>query len=244
MQEQNFNPVIEAVVSIRHLAISLTENWTIMKKSGTSIQNNLEQASNLVNDYAKTSTKENWQLKLSEYHENLDFLKQILNTAIEKIKAKNASGLFEEWEKRHEYGKTVSTKLRDLEAIGSAVMPENTKESWTLLWEAIHDSHDKIQNEAEACSMQLKMIEVYRPNEIDELTDTILKNIPIKYTKAEAHKYADEYMKAYEAIKAEALQKKNLWDKFLDILAGGIQQTPAQRVMMQRWVDGEKGELH
>ena len=43
----------------------------------------------------------------------------------------------------------------------------------------------------------------------------------------------------------EANKKDNLWDRFLNLLAGNIpfKQTPQERVMMMRWVNGEKGEL-
>ncbi len=88
------------------------------------------------------------------------------------------------------------------------------------------------------------MIEEYKPNQVDDMTDAILKYIPLNYSITEADKYEKEYLQAYQELKKEVSQKKYLWDKFLDILAGGTQQTPAQRVMMQRWVNGEKGDIH
>ncbi|WP_299365799.1 hypothetical protein [Winogradskyella sp.] len=244
MEEQNFNPVIEAVVSIRHLAISASDNWTAMNKAGSIIQSNLKEAASLVKKYANLSTKDQWLSEFNKYMDNLGHLKVILNSAIDKIKSKNSVGISEGWEKHLQFSKNIASNLSDLETIGKSSLPENELEHWKSIWSEIYNSHDRIQNEASACGIQLKMIESYSPDEVDELTDTILKNIPPKYSKEEAHQYSDEYMKAYEAIKKEATQKKNLWDRFLDILAGGTQQTPAQRVMMQRWVDGEKGELH
>ena len=167
-----------------------------------------------------------------------------MNSAIDKIKSKSSTGISEGWEKHQHFSESVASNLTSLEAIGKLPLPENEVKHWESLWSEIHHCHNRIQNEANACGIQLKMIEIYSPDHVDELTDTILKNIPVKYSKEEAHQYTDEYMKAYEAIKKEVTQKKNLWDRFLDILAGGVEQTPAQRVMMQRWVDGEKGELH
>lgn len=35
----------------------------------------------------------------------------------------------------------------------------------------------------------------------------------------------------------------NLWDTFLDILAGGVHQSPSEHVMMERWIEGEKRDL-
>ena len=44
-------------------------------------------------------------------------------------------------------------------------------------------------------------------------------------------------------FKKEFKEEKNLWDRFLDILAGGTHQSPSERVMLERWIEGEKGDL-
>ena len=46
-----------------------------------------------------------------------------------------------------------------------------------------------------------------------------------------------------ENFKKEFKEEKNLWDRFLDILAGGTHQPPSERVMLERWIEGEKGDL-
>jgi len=44
-------------------------------------------------------------------------------------------------------------------------------------------------------------------------------------------------------FKKEFSEEKNLWDTFLDILAGGTHQSPSEHVMMERWIEGEKRDL-
>ncbi|KZS38558.1 hypothetical protein AWE51_13230 [Aquimarina aggregata] len=244
MEKQNFNPLIEAVISIRHLSIASSKKWTTMKTVGAEVQNNLDQISSLVEKHASESTKSKWKSELANYSKNLDYLKKIMDLAISKINEKKAEGIFAEWNNYLPYVNKLKSNLSNLQSIGVVSLPENKFLDWNTIWSKINTDHIKIENEAEACSIHLKMIEEYSPEEIDHLTDTILKHIPTKYSKDQANLYTEEYMKAYHDIKKEANQKKNLWDRFLDILAGGLQQTPAQRVMIQRWVDGEKGELH
>jgi hypothetical protein len=67
--------------------------------------------------------------------------------------------------------------------------------------------------------------------------------IPLDFTYQEAVDYQTDYYKALINFKKEFKQEKNLWDKFLDILAGGTHQLPSERVMMERWLDGDKQEL-
>jgi len=89
----------------------------------------------------------------------------------------------------------------------------------------------------------LQLIERYTPDELNKITQIIVDNIPLDFTYAEAVEYQHDYYKALVNLKKEFKEEKNLWDKFLDILAGGTHQSPSERVMMERWVDGEKGDL-
>ncbi|GAA3508532.1 hypothetical protein GCM10022393_19910 [Aquimarina addita] len=244
MENKDFNPIIEAVVSIRNYATVASSNWSNIKKYGSVISNNIEKAYAIINNYSSEDTKKSWIDEMLKYANNLSQLQEIMNAAIHKIKNKKADRIFEDWNEYPKYVIAIEKNYSTLKNLGFKSAPENEKENWQKLWDEIITIHLRIKNEAEACSIQLKLIEDYKIEDIDELTDTILKHIPLTYSIKEANKYEEEYLEAYKAIKKEASQKKNLWDRFLDILAGGVQQTPAQRVMMQRWVDGEKGELH
>ncbi len=243
MEHQNFNPVIEAVVSIRHLVISVSSNWTSMKTLGETLTLTMKEASDLIDINATKQNKEEWVTELTTYGQHLKQLKDIMSKAVAKIKNKQSDGLLHIWNTYPEHARNIELSYNRLIAIGYHILPEHDKKHWETLWTTILHTHKRIKQEAEACSIQLKLIETYAPKEIESLTKIILKHIPIKYTVKEAQQYNKEYILAYEELKKEASKKKNIWDKFLDILAGGIQQTPAQRVMMQRWVDGEKGDF-
>jgi hypothetical protein len=69
--------------------------------------------------------------------------------------------------------------------------------------------------------------------------------MPQSYHIEDAIQYKKEYLTALAQMQEEADKKDNLWDRFLNLLAGNIpfKQTPQERVMMMRWVNGEKGEL-
>lgn len=242
MENKNFNPAIEAVTSIRHLAFGISNKWSVMKTTGKKLEKELTQLSTLVNQFGNVDTNQQWESEKNKYQYNLNELKRILSFSIDKIQQKTADGLTDTWNSYIEFSDGITQNLAIMKSIGKAVLPENEVELWEERWSSIENAHQQIKNEAAACSLQLQLIENSQPGEIDELTDTILKHIPLKYSVEEAEEYHQEYMEAYEAIKKEASQKKSLWDRFLDVLAGGAQQTPAQRVMMQRWVNGEKGD--
>lgn len=78
---------------------------------------------------------------------------------------------------------------------------------------------------------------------MNAISQIIIDHIPLDFTYDEALEYQKEYYKALENFKKEFKEEKNLWDKFLDILAGGAHQSTSERVMMERWLDGEKDDL-
>ena len=97
--------------------------------------------------------------------------------------------------------------------------------------------------QVDSCRIMLQIIEQYTPDELNAITQIIVDHIPLDFTYDEALEYQKDYYEALENFKKEFKEDKNLWDKFLDILAGGTHQSPSERVMMKRWLDGEKDDL-
>lgn len=244
MEQKEFNPIIEAVVSIRQYVLSVSENWTAMKSLGVTLKNDMDKATGMVNMYGSDSTKQHWASELIDFNASKSHLEEIMQFVISRIKEKSTEGLSTRWNDYPEHVSKMEVSYKKMIDLGRLSLPENKKGEWAELWNSIMQSHGYMGREANAIGIQLGLMEKCTPNEIDELSDTILKHIPSGYSIEEAHKYTDEYMEAYNQLKKEVSQKKTLWDRFLDILAGGTQQTPAQRVMMQRWVEGEKGDAH
>jgi len=184
-----------------------------------------------------------WLSEQEKFQKSVTSLKGNLNHIIRKINAKEATGLITVWKEQNQHSNTVRTSIETMVELGKVHLPTTLHKSWAASSNKILSKLEDIKQLADGSHTHLKMIEEYAPKEIDELTDTILKHMPMSYSIEEAKKYEKEYMHFYNDLKTQASHKKNLWDKFLDVLAGGTQQTPAQMVMMKRWVDGEKGNL-
>lgn len=147
------------------------------------------------------------------------------------------------WQNFEDHLKQIENGCTTLEETGNEILPSDQQENWKDLMGIARSYLPLIRMHADICNFQLRMIEKYSKEELDLLTKIILSHIPEDFNIAEADKYSFDYINAYEKIKVESLQKKNLWDKFLDIMAGSTYQSPAERVMMERWIEGEKGEL-
>ncbi|MET2985200.1 hypothetical protein [Aureibaculum conchae] len=237
-----FNPKLQAVISIRNLVKGISSEWIQLTKAGAEVDSLVDNTLEIISTVNNEELANKWELELDRYSRNVNSLQGIMSKVRNKIKAKDPSALTEIWNDHKQYATALQNNLNTLYNLGIKFLPETKISEWNTVWDDIFSQFNGVRDVAGGCSLQLEMIENYAPDEIDELTDTILKHIPTKYSSEEAAQYEKEYVEAYEQLKKEASQKKNLWDKFLDILAGGNQQTPAQMVMMQRWVNGEKGD--
>jgi len=241
MRSQNLK--VKAVYAIRNLVIGLSNDWKDLKSLDDEIGKAVDSASNFFIDNTPQSDGEKWINEIRGIEKNLMSLKKIKNQVVNKINNKEPEGLDEIWNSHKIYSSDLLERLNTLNKLGKTQLPDDSLGSWTVMWDEIFDKFHTILQLVEGSGLHLSMISKLAPDELDELTVTIVKNMPKGYTMEEALQYEKEYMEAYDQLKNEATQKKNLWDRFLDILAGGVQQSPAEMVMMQRWVNGEKGEL-
>ena len=80
---------------------------------------------------------------------------------------------------------------------------------------------------ADACRVELLMLERYSAEELKKINEFIHNKIPSDFSDKEAIQYEQDYKSAVADFLNEFDKDKNLWDRFLDILAGGTHQLPS-----------------
>lgn len=243
MTKDTFNPKLRAVVSIRNLVIGLSSDWKDVKSTGSEIDKLIQDMVNFFMEYAPISTHPEMKSELVVYQENFNELRKIMNEVVHKINSKDPNALDVVWGRHRHFAEEIEETFKRMERLSSNNLPQVSHEKWNSDWGTVHSKFNANKQIAQSSGLYLKMIGELAPEEIDELTENILTHMPVDYSLEEAEQYEKEYMDAYEQLKNQASKSKTLWDKFLDLLAGGTQQTPAEMVMMQRWVNGEKGDL-
>jgi len=235
---------IKAVASIRNLVIGIDSSWKELKTLGKEIDEELIRVNDLFIGNTTVAIHSKWLAEYKIIQQKVSILRSIMNETIKQINAKDASSLTKTWNQYEEHANQIFLSLQAMSEMGKVYLTKPLEIStWTKNWDKIFSKLHALQEIAKGSSLQLAMIEEFSPSEVEELTDTILKHMPRKYSIEEALQYESEYMDAYESLKTQATKKKNLWDRFLDLLAGGQQQSPAEMVMMQRWINGEKGDV-
>ncbi|MBP2616133.1 hypothetical protein [Chryseobacterium jejuense] len=239
--EKQFNPVIKAVQSLRKLSLDIKTTNKEIQSSDNEIRREIEDCGKLIATTNDNMIINLWIKEKAKLIENANALLKILEKIEEKFKKKETLGLTEVWETHEEYKNLVLDNFVTMERMGTAIFIDSNLEKWEGIWKDIKSSLNKILSISETYHLKLKMMEALKPDEIDDLTVDILNHIPWNYSDEDAFKYEQDYLVAYNEIKESQSKKKNLWDKILNALAGGIEETPAHRVQMRRWMEGEGG---
>ena len=243
METNNKN--LETLMKLRHLSDSLNSNWESLNSAKAKVSQLLDEANHIVKMFASEIGKKN-------YHEDansIDLLKNKIESQLASFKnmidsksSNDNSEIYRAFQLNTESVSSLFAKIgkypdNHFEGMNSA--------DWFGIWAVIQSNIYNVQGIGHAAFIQLQMFEKFNKQEIDTLTHEIVKYIPKLYHIEDAIQYKQEYMTALAQMEEEANKKDNLWDRFLNFLAGNIpfKQSPQERVMMMRWVNGEKGEL-
>ncbi|HRG00281.1 MAG TPA: hypothetical protein PKZ75_04140 [Bacteroidia bacterium] len=245
METQKINQKLRNAIKLRHLVDAITENWGQATSVKKRVQQTLDNATNYIESYGSDLAKQNYSSKINRINSNISEVEIILNQAYLVITGKSNDVTSIKWGDLQTNIENIETLFISMENFEESSFINCNYSDWKDIWKVIKSNLYIVKGLSNSSFVQLKMMETFDKEELDILTNNIIKNIPRNFSILEAEKYEKEYIEAMESIEKEANAKSNLWDRFLNLLAGAVpfKQTPAERVMMQRWLDGDKGDL-
>lgn len=238
------NPGLRALLSIKHFAASVESDYAELIQIEIELKQLNEKAVFILEASMPLDESADWKLLLPEIDKATKEINAILIEAKEKAANQQKDYNPELWNQ-------LTVRLHELKQYsqnavnkGLTILPASAHLTWNNDFVNLQSPLlESLILRVESCRILLQMIERYTPDELNAITQIIADHVPIDFTYQEALVYQNDYYKALINFKKEFKQEKNLWDKFLDILAGGTHQSPSERVMMERWLDGEKGDL-
>ena len=243
METNNKN--LETLIKLRHLSEGLNSNWEALNTAKVKVAHLLDEANNIVkmfgSDLGKSKFQEDVNL-IATLRDKIESQLAYFKNKIESQSNSDSSEIYKDFLSNTESVSSIFTKIGKYPDDYFSGM---NSADWFGVWAVIQSNIYTVQGIGHSAFVQLQMFEKFSKQEIDDLTKEIIKYIPKSYHIEDAIQYKQEYMTALAQMEEEANKKDNLWDRFLNLLAGNIpfKQTPQERVMMMRWVNGEKGEL-
>jgi hypothetical protein len=187
---------------------------------------------------------EKLRFSLDGVNEAVLSITKALNAVKEKIVQKNRSDSTELWRRFDVKIDALKEAFVQLEAMGLDILPENSHLDWKNSIDYFRAKLlPTIFQFARSCRVETEMLERYTAEEMTFIAQIVHDKIPDSFNVDEAEEYEKDYLSALKDFKKEFSEEKNLWDTFLDILAGGTHQSPSEHVMMERWIEGEKRDL-
>ena len=241
---QSDTPELKALLAVKKFTAKLEEEYSELLKIESELDQLYKDGSLIIEATAPPEATAQWNAILLEMNKAISRINDILATTKENTvqKVKNDSlGL---WESLTIHVAALKDNAANATNTGLTLLPAAVHPQWEKEFAQLETPLvGSLVARVESCRVLLQLIERYTPEELNEITQSIVDHIPVNFTYEEALKYQNDYYKALVDYKKEFREEKKLWDKFLDILAGGTHQSPSERVMMERWVDGEKGDL-
>ena len=244
VENSNHNPGLRALLSIKNFSATLLKDYEHLLQIEKELEEVNESGLLIINAHATPEAGENWKLTTAAITKEVTGIKSILNTAKENIEKKETTDFTDLWQQLSVHVKQLKEAVKNSISTGYKLLPETQFVKWENEIEHIEKPlAQSLVDHVDSCRVLLQMIEKYTPDELNKITKIIVDKIPADFTYEEAVVYQNDYYKALVNFKKEFKEEKNLWDKFLDILAGGTHQSPSERVMLERWIEGEKGDL-
>jgi hypothetical protein len=244
MTTTTVNPQLRTAIKLRHLAEALSNNWEQLAAIGTGVKRSLAEAGTYMQANGDEANRKQFDAIEKNMAGEISGLENTLTQAAIKLKSNTIDASLN-WSTVQSHLEQVGQLFEKLQALSATGFTKGTASDWKDIWNVVGSNLEAVRGICTSAYLKARMLADLSNTEMDELTATIVKHIPKSYSITEADKYAAEYIQAMADIKAESSAKSNVWDRFLNILAGVVpfEQSPAERVMMQRWIDGERGEL-
>jgi hypothetical protein len=239
------NKHLHSVIKLRHLKNASQNNWEMLSNTRKMVGTIISEAHQLMNKFGKTTAKEQFATDGKCLATNISDIQQSLNDFKQFIQDPKSIDPEIAFQKFNNTLERTNELFDSISSYPDIYFKDMDITEWSDTWKVIKSNMTIVQGLGESAYIKSLMIKNFNDEEVDKLTKEIVRYIPQTFNLLEADKYKQEYLQAVKEIEQESNAKENLWDRFLNVLAGAIpfKQTPEERVMMRRWLDGEKGEL-
>lgn len=232
---------LKLLMSIRDFQKDFATNAQEIEKATQDLISVYEKGLGFLYEYAEEDFKKEADEILNEVRVHANQmnhqLKKTADQILERKEKTNYSKNWEEFETHHKYLKEAALKF---ESKGQNALPEDKKVEWEdnfVVFEK--DIEPRIKMKSEFEKFILDFVYKYDKDELNKISEIVHKNSSKDIDWSNPVEYKNQYIKAISEFQRE-FKPQNLWDSFMELLAGGVHPSPSERVMLEKWADGEQ----
>lgn len=227
-EKQNQTPIesqLQMLMSIRHFDRDLNTYRNAVEAATKYLVSTYEKGIISQNEENKKQLKE----QLNEVQVDANQLNQVVTLAWNHRKEREGYSFEQEW-------KDLESRFNNLKnsALKFETLVENAE---------IKVFENKIEPEIEYNLNKMKpvyqFIYKHTPENLVRINEIVNHHVPESSAELNPNQLGPLYLKAFREFQRE-FKPQNLWDSFLELLAGGVHPSPSERVMFEKWIDGEQ----
>jgi len=235
-----FDPQLRTLMSIRHFHEDL-ENYISRVESATREMNSVyEKGISMLKQSATKENNKQWEEAINEIRVDANQLNQVLVIARDRTKNREAFDFPTQWKDFENRLKDLKNSARNFENMGAKQLDGESKKRWEsdiCIFESRIEP--EILKNTHAANLILEFMFKYDAERLERIMEIIDRNVPENTAGMDPKDLEAGYLKAMREFQRE-FKPQNLWDVFLEILAGGVHPSPSERVMLEKWADGEQ----
>lgn len=236
-----YNPQLRTLMSIKDFGTGLESFKTKVYDSTQKLIKTYENGIVILETEGNKDYQKEWNDSLNEVQVHSNHLNQYLEVAKEKSEQNSDFPFKILWKEFEERLKSLKESAQKFENTGAKALSTDKKEKWGNEFEIFEsDIEPEIERNAKAVKLILQFMVRYSPEELDKISNIISETMPEGATLKEEKDYEAAFLKYLKQFQKEFEEKDNLFDTVLEILAGGVHPSPSERVMLDKWIDGEE----
>ncbi|HLV24349.1 MAG TPA: hypothetical protein VKY36_06175 [Moheibacter sp.] len=233
---------MKMLLSIRNFEEGFINHSENVQRYVTELIRNYERASDYLKQNATAELGAEREDLLNEIHvygnQVIQHLKMVGEVLYESGNVNPAS--WKEFETQKTYLFESALKF---ERLGQRVLSDERLRHWEADFVILENSIlPSIENELNTARFIIDFVGKYNREDREKFLGIIkeTKNSEVDWAdpkESEAH-----YIKVIKQFKEEFEPKTNLWDSIMELLAGDVHPSPSERIMFEKWIDGEQKE--
>lgn len=236
-----YNPQLRTLMSIKDFGTGLESFKTKVQDSTQKLIKTYENGIVILETEGNKDFQNEWNDALNEVRVHSNHLNQYLEVAKEKSEQNSDFPFKTLWQEFEDRLKSLKVSAQKFENTGAKALPADKKEKWGNEFEIFEtETEQEIEKNAKAVKLILQFMVRYSPQELDKISHIISETTPEGASLKEEKDYEAAFLKYLKQFQKEFEAKDNLFDTIMEILAGGVHPSPSERVMLDKWIDGEE----
>jgi len=239
---QMFEGKMKLLLSIRNFEESFAKHSENLQNYLSELVRNYERASDYLKEYAQPDLLKKSEDLINEIHVYVNQCNRQLIALTESLLETNQVN-YEAWKNLETHKSHLYESAMRFENLGLNYFKEERLRHWETDFVILESNfYEQIENELNTARFVLDFIGKYSREERQKvlgiLKDTSADDVNWSAPKEqEAH-----FLKAIRQFQEEFEPKTNLWDSLMELLAGGVHPSPSERIMLEKWNDGQQKE--